>query len=662
MKLLGAVAVCGLATFARADTPRFDPYAYPHGFPTAPKQPQPYSGLGAESVTPELVAAYAAPPLDPQVSHGIERMLDVRGTGGGLLTTKGDRMFFTWKITGTAQVWRQDGPGKFPIQLTGGEDNTTAVAIAPDDSFVVVSRDVGGAENPGLYLVAPDGGRLRVIQHAPKVQTALAFISDDAKTVYYTANDRAPDSYAIYRFDVKTGAKQLVFDRPGLWAVADHRGDQWLLVKHLGELATEVYRYDVTHQTLTPLLGQNEQEEYVVTFGAKPDQLIVLTDKLGEYRRLYTFDGTTLAPVGAELSHDVESFTTDRQRTRIYYQINDNGYLRLNALDAKTLKPVALPKLADADAVSAAGLSRDGRYVQLGITASTLLPTTYVFDWQTRKLVEWRPPASPEVQPSTFAKVELESYPARDGVRIPMFVRRPPGCATATTPCPVIVEFHGGPESQLRPGFSAIAQLFVDHGFVVVQPNVRGSSGYGKSWLHADDGPKRLDVITDIEDCSVYLRRAWAKHGVAPKLGVMGGSYGGYSVLIAMSLYAGAYDAGVEQVGIANLVTFLANTAPYRRILRISEYGDPVKDKLALEKLSPINYVDRIKAPLLIVQGVNDPRVPVGEALQIHDALQARRIDARLILFPDEGHGASKRGNVVLSVGHELAFFEKHLK
>jgi dipeptidyl aminopeptidase/acylaminoacyl peptidase len=239
-----------------------------------------------------------------------------------------------------------------------------------------------------------------------------------------------------------------------------------------------------------------------------------------------------------------------------------------------------------------------------------------------------------------------------------MLVWRPAKC---DGPCPVVVDFHGGPEGQSRPGLSRYAQLYVDAGFTYVMPNVRGSSGYGKAWLHADDGPKRRAVIGDIEDAAKFIRASWGKDGKAPKIGVTGASYGGYSVLMAMTYFAGAYDAGAEEVGISNLTTFLMNTSPYRRILRISEYGDPVKDKEALVRLSPITYIDKINAPLLILQGVNDPRVPVGESLQIYRQLEQRKIPGRLILFPDEGHGAAKRSNRALSIGHTIAFFEKYL-
>ena len=262
---------------------------------------------------------------------------------------------------------------------------------------------------------------------------------------------------------------------------------------------------------------------------------------------------------------------------------------------------------------------------------------------------------------AAFARVQVDSYPAHDGTKIPVLVRKPEKC-TATAVCPVVVAFHGGPEGQARPGFSVGAQMFVDAGFVYVEPNVRGSDGYGKAWLHADDGPRRLDIITDIEDAATWARSHFAAGGQEPKVGIYGGSYGGYSVLMGMTRFAGAYDAGVDVVGISDLRTFLRNTAPYRRILRISEYGDPDGDAEALAKLSPMTYVDRIKAPLLVMQGASDPRVPAGEAVQIHDAVVKRGVPCELMIFPDEGHGAQKRDNRVLMIGHAIRFFSERLK
>jgi dipeptidyl aminopeptidase/acylaminoacyl peptidase len=169
-------------------------------------------------------------------------------------------------------------------------------------------------------------------------------------------------------------------------------------------------------------------------------------------------------------------------------------------------------------------------------------------------------------------------------------------------------------------------------------------------------------VIGDIDDAGRWIRANWTRNGRAPRVGVTGGSYGGYATLIAMTMFSGTYDAGVAVVAISNLDTFLRNTAPYRRALRTSEYGDPDKDADALRKLSPVTYLDRVRAPLLLIQGVNDPRAPVGEAVQMHDALAQRGVPSTLILFADEGHGAAKRANQVLEIGHILRFFGEHLK
>jgi dipeptidyl aminopeptidase/acylaminoacyl peptidase len=625
-----------------------------------PAASKPYAGHGAGSASAEVLAKYAPPTLPPELSERIQAMLDVRSPAPGIVSPDGKRLFFSWTVTGTRQVWRLDGPQRFPVQLTGGEDTTLPVEIAPDGSFLLVSRDRGGEEYPGLYWQSPDGGPLHLIQHLPRVQTFGQFISDDSRYVYFRANDVKPDSYAIYRWEKKSGTKEKVFEQDGLWNVVDHRSDgRLLLLKELGSAVTEVYEWNPAFKALTAIVGQGEREEYEAAYGAAEGEVLLLTPKVGEYRRLYRWRAGKLDPVTPDIKNDVSSFLIDYRRRRILYTVNEEGYSRLHALDARTYKPVKLPKLPDADVVTANGFSHNGRYVTVAVDTGTAPAVGYVLDWQSMKARQWQLPSAPEVNLSLFVRPKLEYYPAGDGTRIPMFVRRPTTCVE---PCPVIVEFHGGPEAQSLAGFSARAQLFVNAGFVYVQPNVRGSDGYGKSWFHADDGPKRLNIISDIDDCSKYIRRAWAVGGQAPKVGIFGGSYGGYSALMGMTMFAGAYDAGVSIVGISNLLTFLNNTAPYRRALRVNEYGDPDKDKEALLKLSPVTYIDRLKAPLLIVAGANDPRVPVGEGVQMHDALVARGVKSALIIFPDEGHGAAKRANQVVQYGASLEFFEQTLK
>jgi dipeptidyl aminopeptidase/acylaminoacyl peptidase len=620
-----------------------------------------YQGHGAGSVTPEVIAKFAPKPLPEELSRKIQQMMDVRAPGLGESAPDGTRLFFNWSVTGTPQIWRLDGPDRFPVQLTGGEDRTTLAGISPDGKTLFVQRDRKGEENPGLYVMSADGGPLTAIQHVTGVQTFFDFASLDGRAVFFHANDVKENAYAIYRYDLSAGKKELVFGEPGLWSVGDHRPDGRLLLrKETGSLSTEYAEYDPATKKLTPLLGQGETAEYTARYGAADGQVLVLTPKLGEFRRLYSLVKGQLVPVTPDLKWDVSDFSIDEARTHVLYAVNEAGYSRLHALDAGTLKEVPLPEFAGADHVYAGSATPDGRFVTVGVENSQAPRTSYVLDWTTGKLTRWVVPSAPETDTRGFASATLESYPARDGTQIPVFVRRPKSCEPA--PCPVVVEFHGGPEGQAQPGFDTRAQMFVDAGFVLAEPNVRGSDGYGRSWIDSDNGPKRLAVVTDIEDAARWARKKFAAGGKEPRVGIYGGSYGGYAALAGMTMFAGAYDAGVSIVGISNLVTFLQNTAPYRRILRTTEYGDPDKDRDALVKLSPITYIDRLKAPLLIEQGATDPRVPVGEAIQMYEAAAKKNVPVELVVFADEGHGAGKRSNQVLMIGHAILWMEKHLK
>src|SRR5205823_1061532 len=193
-------------------------------------------------------------------------------------------LFFTWTVTGTSQIWKLDGPRRFPVQMTGGEDQTSLAGITPDGKHLVVQRDRKGEENPGLYLQDAEGGPLEMIQHKPGIQTFYEFTSDDSKYIYFRSNDVKPYSYAIYRYDLSAKTIQQVFNNPGLWEVADHRDDKLLLAKATGSLTAEIYEFD---GKLTPVIGQNEKEEYNVAYGAHPGEILVQTNKLGDFRRLY---------------------------------------------------------------------------------------------------------------------------------------------------------------------------------------------------------------------------------------------------------------------------------------------------------------------------------------------------------------------------------------
>lgn len=619
-----------------------------------------YLGHGADSIPPEVLKKYAPPALDSQVSAKINSMLDLMSPGAGLLHPNGKDLFFSWRISGQNQIWKISGPLSFPQQMTGGRDNTTLKEITPNGKYLIIERDIDGQENPGIYLQSVLGGALDKAFHVPKVKATFQFVSPDSKWVYFSANDQTPDSFAIYRYQIESKTRELVFDQPGLWSIRDEKDGKFILSKQTGSITNEVFLFDPSTKNLTPLIGQKQPDDYDVAFGSKPNTYIVLTPALGNFKRLYELKTESLQRISPEINYDISEFSIDHKREKIVYTVNEGGYSRIHALASPSYKKIDLPTFPGADHVWFGATTRDGRHTMLIVVKSQEPRTSYSYDWKTKKLTRWTLPSAPELNLNDFVPAKLETYTTRDNVQIPYFVRRPKKCEN--TVCPVIVLFHGGPEGQSLPGFNILSQLYLDEGFIFVEPNVRGSDGYGKEWLNSDNASLRLKVITDIEDCALHIRKNWSKNGVSPKIGVMGWSYGGYSTLMAMSRFAGAYDAGVALVGMSNLLTFLNNTAPYRRKLRITEYGDPEKDKEALISLSPSTYVDQIRAPLLIIQGAQDPRVPAGEAIQIHELMQSKNLKSQLIIFPDEGHGAQKKENRVLEWGHALRFFMTHLK
>lgn len=630
-----------------------------------------YSGLGTDSVSAETLKKFAPPALNSVMTNKLKKMFDVSSPGMGMLSPDKKTLYFTWRVTGLSQVWKIDGPKAFPVQLTSGSDAVTIRTVSPDGQFLIVSKDLNGQENPGLFQLDLQTGAMTELYRKVKVQAGFSFITDNSKTIYFTANDISPDSYAIYKMNLSDRKIETVFSEPGIWSISDElkNGSSLLLVKYSGGKINEYYDYDVASKKLTPIIGQNEKEDYQVQYARNKGEYLVLSNKTTDFNKLYLLKNGDLKVISKEMNYEISGFGIDEKRDRIIYSINRDGYSDILVLDAKTLKHLPSPQLpikgVKVDHVFTGSTTRDGQVTMLGIITSKAPRLAYSYDWKTKKVQQWVMPSAPEVDLTKFVAAELMSYESRDGVKIPMFVRFPEKCKTANKmgSCPVVVHFHGGPEGQSEPGFSVTAQAFVDEDFIFVEPNVRGSDGYGKKWIEIDNGPKRENVIADIEDASKWIKNNWKdSSGVSPKVGVMGWSYGGYSTLIAMTRFAGAYEAGVSLVGMSNLVSFLNNTAPYRRILRISEYGDPVKDKDALLKLSAVTYVDQVKAPLMIIQGANDPRVPVGEALQIHDTLTKKKIDSQLIVFADEGHGSAKKENQVLEIGHTIEFFKKHLQ
>jgi dipeptidyl aminopeptidase/acylaminoacyl peptidase len=342
----------------------------------------------------------------------------------------------------------------------------------------------------------------------------------------------------------------------------------------------------------------------------------------------------------------VEDFDVSADGRYIAYVLNENGRSRLTVLDTQTKLQLQAPGLPEGR-IGNPRFDRTGRKLAMSVETPTAPRDVYVYDVEHGALTRWTRSEAGPLEAATLVTPELVRYPTwdRSGGHARMlsaYIYRPRGSA----PCPVVIDIHGGPEDQYRPGWNPFVQFLVNElGYAVVAPNVRGSSGYGKSFLALDNGVLREDAVRDIGSLLVWI-------GVQPgfdreRVAVMGGSYGGYMALASLVTYGERLRGGIDVVGISNFVTFLRNTAAYRRDWRRSEYGDErdTSMRIFLDRISPLTNAIRIKKPLLVVAGENDPRVPLSESEQLVWRVRSVGGEVWYLVAKDEGHGFRKKTN-----------------
>ncbi|MCA1594432.1 MAG: S9 family peptidase, partial [Acidobacteria bacterium] len=332
------------------------------------------------------------------------------------------------------------------------------------------------------------------------------------------------------------------------------------------------------------------------------------------------------------------------------------GRSELSFYDLKNNKPLPAPKLP-AEIAGGIDFSKDGQRIAMVLSGANAPSDIWVLVMATRRFTQLTHSPHAGVDLSKMVRPELVRYTAHDGLELSGWLYRPRG---ASGPGPVVLSFHGGPEGQERPGFSSTYQALVSRGISVFAPNVRGSSGFGKKFVNLDNGALRENGVRDIKATVDYLVKA----GVADarRIGIMGGSYGGYMVMAGLTEYPDMFAAGADLYGVVNFETFFKHTQPWMAAISKIEYGNPDTEAEMLRRLSPINRIDRVKTPTIVLHGANDTNVPVVEAEQVVENLKRRSIPVEYVLFPDEGHGWRKTPNRIRSTVAIVKFFEKYLK
>lgn len=593
--------------------------------------------------------------------YNIKDYLKIKFASATSFSPNGRNISIISNLTGTNQLYLISRSGGKLKQLTSYEEPVYFGSFSPTEEKIMFGMSKGGNENTQLYLYDVKKKSVKKITKNSNCVFRWGGWSQDGKNIAYSSNERNGTDFDVYVKNLKTGEARCIFNKGGQCnSYGFSPSGRFLTVgKMITNVSNEVYLInlmDGSEELIVTSKGESQngspkwlpnEEGFYYLSNSGQDYLGLcyysLCDKKSKY--LLTKEW------------DIESVSLTRDGRYIAMGTNEDGFEKLAIYTADNLKLLHKQRLPKGTSFYF-GWSNDGKHLLVSTGSPTESFDAWAWSRESNKLN--RLTTSPSSVPrNIFVEPELIHYTSFDGLKIPALLYTPKKTPQARK-LPVIINIHGGPKSQARPVFSSISQYFVSAGYAVIYPNVRGSSGYGKKYMHLDNVEKRMDSVADIAALHKYL--LGRKEIDASRAALMGGSYGGFMVLAGLAFYPDLWAAGIDVVGISNFVTFLENTSPYRRAHREAEYGSLKKDRKFLESISPFNFIEKIKSPLFIIHGKNDPRVPLSEAEQIYTKLSELKKDVELLVYPDEGHGLAKLKNRLDAYPKMVTFLDSILK
>ncbi len=591
------------------------------------------------------------PPTDPLLAANLQRYLQSRGATFLDWMADGSVLIKT-RFAESEQLHRVAGAGGAREQLTFYPEPIEWARAAKSGNGLIYWKDKAGDDNYQIYYLGANG-QTRQLTHGDFIHGSPVWAHDGKRVVFY-GNDRDTLSYDIYVVDVTgNGAPQLLIGgKDDTWYPLDWSADdaKLLVWKYLSAAESYLYLADATTGALTPLdLKPGTGGIRRAKFGPDGRGVYVLTDEDGEVASVKFKDPITHTTrrITPESPWDVEDFDVSPDGRYVAYVFNEDGRSRLTVLDTQAkleLAPSGLPE----GHIGTVRFDHTGTRLAMSAESATSPRDVYVFDIAHSKVERWTNSEIGPIDATSLVSPELVRFPTWDRLgnhprMLSAWVYRP---AHPKGPTPVVINIHGGPESQARPDFDPFVQYLVnEQGYTVIAPNVRGSSGYGKSFQALDNGELREDAVRDIGSLLVWI-------GVQPDMdrehvAVMGGSYGGYMTLAALITYGERLRGGIDVAGITDFVSFLHNTSAYRRDLRRAEYGDErdLHTRVFLERISPLTNAARIKQPLLVVAGINDPRVPASESEQLVWRIRTAGGQVWYLTAKGEGHDFRRKAD-----------------
>jgi len=614
------------------------------------------------------------PEIPAEIGEALTRYQNVRSASVADWSADGEAIYIRTRFGEVSQLHRVDQPQGMRRQLTWFDEPVGQVARRPGSDQMAFTMDEGGSEFAQFFRFDPASATHRMISDGESRNGGLQW-SDDGRYLAFQSTRRNGRSNDVWLMDFESGgesipAARMVLESPdgSWWGPVDFAPDnsKLLIVQYISANDSRVHVLDLESGELERIAGGGEtmSRNLPTGFSADGESVFLATDAGSEFAQLARLDlssGETTV-LTADIPWSVAGVQLNHARDAGVFVTNEGGISRVYRFDPATGDYSRIESVP-VGVVGGGSFSPDDSRVAMVVNNARSPSDVYVFDWESGERTRWTASEVGGLDPDDFVMPELIDYPTFDEVdgeprRIPAFVYKPEG----EGPHPVIISIHGGPEGQARPTFSSTYQLWIDRvGAAVVVPNVRGSSGYGKSYLQLDNGFKREDSVRDIGALLDWI--AEQPDLDENRVAVYGGSYGGYMVLASAVHYSDRLKAAVDVVGISNFVTFLENTQDYRRDLRRVEYGDERDPEMRahLEAISPLNNVEEIDVPMFVIQGENDPRVPVTEAAQIVSALREQGSPVWYMNALNEGHGYRKKENRDLYAEAVVLFLETYL-
>jgi dipeptidyl aminopeptidase/acylaminoacyl peptidase len=608
-------------------------------------------GLAPVPGNPNLLQA-GVPEIPPGLRERMAQYQNVRSAALADVTADGRQVLISTRFGSTRQLHLVEQPMGMRQQLTFFDEPVRSGRFQPgDEGTLFFLKDAGGSEFFQVFRMDRRTGRAELLTDGKSRHESLQ-ISGDGRRLAWASNARSGKDTDVWVADAaRPREARLLFPAEGTTFPLDFSPDGARLLVQQFRAVTDSDLWVVELATgekrrLTPAEGKGSVGAAAFTADGKGVWLV--TDRWSDFNELYRVDlarpEARPRSLTSTIPWDVEAIEVAPDGSQVALSANVDGISRLYLLEPRTgrLGRVELPA---GEVVRLAFPRQRPGTLFVGLVSGRSPPDVWQVDLRTRKLTRWTRSEVGGLDTERFVEPRLVRYPSKDGVTVPAFLYKPPAAAFPGRR-PVVVDWHGGPEGQSRPGFDPVLQYWVlEMGCAVLVPNVRGSEGYGKAYLAMDDGPRREQSLADIGATLDFI--AGEPDLDASRVAVHGGSYGGYMVLASLAFYPGRVLAGVDIVGISSLPTFLQNTQAYRRDLRRAEYGDERDPavRAVQERISPLNHVDKIDALLFVQQGKNDPRVPQSEAEQIVQAVRGKGREVWYLLALNEGHGFGKKEN-----------------